>query len=83
MPCGSVESTDIERVFFGNIDRDGQRAPAGLGGGAARFFQRGQEGVAEERVVGAGAGIPGGRIESTHAIANPGNDGFAAHFSVS
>ena len=64
---------------IGSVDRDRQRLPAGRGRGAARFLQRREEGVAEERIVRAGAAIPVFRLEGGDAARQPREDGLAAH----
>jgi hypothetical protein len=61
------------------VDGDRQRLPAGAGGGAARLLERREEGVAEERIVGAGAAVPILGREARHALRQSGDDRLLAH----
>ena len=61
-----------------SVDRDRQRLPAGSRGCASRFLERREKGVGDERIVGTGAAIPIGGVESRHTVDEPGDDRLAA-----
>jgi hypothetical protein len=53
------------------------RAVALAGADAARFLERGEEGVAEEGIARPGAAVPIRRVERGHAAPEPGQ--YLAH----
>ena len=65
------------------VDRDRQRTPAGGGGRAPGFFERGQEIVGQERIVPSGTGVPVRGRECRHPLGDPRDERLAAHPAVS